>query len=150
MFMFNAELKSFKLNIVTQEQQLYLGNAVKLFVTSFFGELEILYGHARLLAQLVPAPIWIEKEDQTKEALVVLGGILEVQPHKSIILADSAIRAVDLDEVKARNAKREAEHILKQRKISTVDYSIVKDELAYASAQLRVIKYLFSKNIKYK
>lgn len=141
-------MKSFALTIVSQEQQLYIGKAVKLFVTSLFGELEILYGHARLLAQLSPAPIWIEKEDQTREALVVLGGILEVQPDKCIILADSAMRAVDLDEAKAMNAKIEAEHILNQRSIATVDYSIVRDELAYASAQLRVIKYLFGKKRK--
>lgn len=143
-------MKSFALTIVSQEQQLYTGRAVKLFVSSLLGELEILYGHARLLAQLAPAPVWIEKADQTQEALVVFGGVLEVQPDKCIILADSAIRANDLDKAKALNAKIEAEHILKQRSISTIDYSVVRDELTYASAQLRVIKYLLGKQIKIK
>ncbi len=138
-------MKSFALNIVSQEKQLYTGTAIQLFVTSLNGELEILYGHARLLAQLAPAPVWITKSDFTKEALVVFGGVLEVQSDKCIILADSAIRAADLDEAKALNAKRDAEHILKQKNISTIDYSSVRDELAFASAQLRVIRYLLGK-----
>ena len=135
----------FELNIVSQEKQLYIGNAIKLFVTSLSGELEVLYGHARLLAQLAPAPVWIEKPDLSKEALVTFGGVLEVQPNKCIILTDTAIRAADLDEAKALNAKREAEHILKQKNISTIDYTAVRDELAFASALLRVIRYLLGK-----
>ena len=136
----------FGLTIVSQEKPIYEGNAVKLFVTSLQGELEILYGHTRLLAQLVPAPVWIEKEDHTKEALVMLGGILEVQPHKCIILADTAMRADDLDEAKALNAKRTAEQILNQRRCANIDYSAVRNELAFASAQLKVLRYLLNKH----
>ncbi len=138
-------MKSFIVNIVSPEKELYIGNAIKLFATSVNGELEILYGHARLLAQLLPAPVWIEKPDQTKEAIVIFGGILEVQYNKSIILADTGIRAADIDEAKALNAKRDAEHILKQKNISTIDYTAVREELAFASAQLRVIRYLLGK-----
>lgn len=138
-------MKSFALNIVSQEKQLYAGSAIQLFVTSLTGELEILYGHARLLAQLAPAPVWIGKPDHTKEALVMFGGVLEVQPDKCIILADTAMRAADIDEAKALNAKRDAEHILKQKHMSTIDYTTVKEELAFASAQLRVIRYLLGK-----
>jgi F-type H+-transporting ATPase subunit epsilon len=138
-------MNTFDLIIVSQEKQLYEGTAVKLFVTSLNGEMEILAGHARLLAQLAPAPVWIKKPDQTKEAIVMFGGVLEVQPNKCIILADTAIRAADLDEAKALHAKHEAEHILKQKNVSTIDYAAVREELAFASAQLRVIKYLLGK-----
>ena len=138
-------MKEFALTIVSQEKLVYEGKATKLFITATYGELEILFGHAKLLAQLRPAPVWIEKADLSKEALVMFGGILEVQPDKCIILADTAIRASDLDEVKAMNAKREAEHILKQKNSSTINYYLVRDELAFASAQLRVIRYLLGK-----
>lgn len=132
-------IRTFELNIVSQEQQIYCGGAIKLFVTSVYGELEILYGHAKLLAQLAPAPVWIEKPDFSKEALVVFGGVIEVQPKKSIILADTAIRAVDLDEVKALTAKRDAEYRLHQ---GSADYRTLRAEINFARAQLRVIKHL--------
>lgn len=141
-------MKPFALNVVSPEKQLYVGTAIKLFVTSLDGELEILYGHARLLAQLAPAPVWIEKPDFTKEVIVMFGGILEVQTDKCIILADTGIRAAEIDEAKALNAKRDAEHILKQKNINTIDYTAVREELAFASAQLRVIRYLLGKNSK--
>lgn len=137
-------MRPFSLNIVSQEQQIYCGFAVKLFVTSIYGELEILYGHAKLLAKLVPAPIWIEKQDYSKEALVVFGGFIEVQPAKAIILADTAIRADDLDEVKALTAKRDAEILLHQR-VKGTDFSSIRAEIAFAGAQLRVIRYLLNK-----
>jgi F-type H+-transporting ATPase subunit epsilon len=138
-------MKAFSLNIVSPEKQLYVGLASKLFITTLQGELEILYGHARLLAQLAPAPAWIVKPNGVKEAVVIFGGILEVQPNRCIILADTGIRAADLDEAKALNAKRDAERILKQKNISHLEYTAVKEELAFASAQLRVLKYLLSK-----
>lgn len=138
-------MKPFSLNIVSPEKQLYIGPAIKLFVTSLQGELEILFGHARLLAQLAPAPAWIVKPNGIKEAVVIFGGILEVQTDRCIILADTGIRAIDLDEAKALNAKRDAEHVLKQKNISHLEYTALKEELAFASAQLKVIKYLLSK-----
>ena len=137
-------MKQFELNIVSQEQQVYCGMAVKLFVTSLHGELEILYGHAKLLAQLVPAPVWIEKSDFSKEALVIFGGVLEVQPSKCIILADTAIRAANLDKVKALKAKNDAEQMLLQ-KGRNIDYYAIRAEIAFASAQLKVIRYLLGK-----
>jgi len=118
-------MRSFSLNIVSQEQQMYTGTAFKLFVTSVYGELEILYGHAKLLVQLAPAPVWIEKTDFSKEAFVLFGGILEVQANQSVILADTAIRATDIDEVKALKAKRDAEYKLHQKGGNT-DYASIR------------------------
>lgn len=137
-------MRSFSLNIVSQEQQMYTGTAFKLFVTSVYGELEILYGHAKLLVQLAPAPVWIEKTDFSKEAFVLFGGILEVQANQSVILADTAIRATDIDEVKALKAKRDAEYKLHQKGGNT-DYASIRAELAFAGAQLKVIRHLFGK-----
>lgn len=137
-------MKQFELNIVSQEQQVYCGLAVKLFVTSVHGELEILYGHTKLLAQLAPAPVWIEKSDFSKEALVMFGGVLEVQFNKCIILADTAMRAADLDKVKALKAKRDAEQILLQ-KGRGIDYEAIRAEIAFASAQLKVIRHLLGR-----
>jgi len=137
-------IRPFSLNIVSQEQQMYVGTAIKLFVTSIYGELEILYGHAKLLVQLVPAPVWIEKADFSKEAFVIFGGVLEVQANKSVILADTAMRATDIDEVKAMKAKRDAEYKLHQKGGNT-DYSSIRAELAFAGAQLKVIRHLLGK-----
>ena len=137
-------MKPFSLNIVSQEQQMYIGTAIKLFVTSVLGELEILYGHAKLLVQLVPAPIWIEKSDFSKEAFVIFGGVLEVQSNKVVILADTAMRAADIDEVKALKAKRDAEYKLHQKGGNT-DYASIRAELAFAGAQLKVVRHLLGK-----
>lgn len=134
-------VKSFQLEVVSAQEEIYSGPATKLFVTGVQGELEILANHAPLLTKLAPGPVWIAKEGAEEEALVINGGMLEVQPEVTIILADSAIRARDLDEAEAIKAQQSvAEGIAKRE--SDMNYEKAHAELAMAVAQLRVLKRL--------
>jgi len=132
-------MKSFRLEIVSPETELFSGFAQKLFVTGIVGELEILYGHAPLLTSLAPGPVWIVKEDGHEEGLVIFGGMLEVQPNITIVLADAALRAKDIDEA----AKRSTEHAIATN-VAGLDYTKARADLTLAMAQLRITKKLHS------
>ena len=136
--------KSFLLDIVTAEGEVFSGVVQKLFVTGVLGEMEILSGHAPLLATLAPGPVWAKREDGTEDAFVILGGMLEVQPDVVIILGDSAIRAQNCDEAAAKQAIENIESRI-ARKEDSLDYSKAHTELAFAIAQLRVLKKLRKK-----
>ena len=136
-------MKSFRLEIVSPETELFSGFAQKLFVTGIVGELEILYGHAPLLTSLAPGPVWIVKEDGHEEGLVIFGGMLEVQPNITIVLADAALRAKDIDEAAAQAAKRSTEHAIATN-VAGLDYTKARADLTLAMAQLRITKKLHS------
>lgn len=133
-------MKVFRVEIVSAEEEMFSGNAFKLFATGTYGELEILANHAPLLTSLLPGPVWVSREDNQEDAFVILGGFLEVQPKVAIILADSAMRATDIDEAAATAAKKAAEDMIAKRGSGHIDYSKVHSELALAMAQLRIIK----------
>lgn len=131
--------KCFQLNIVTTETQVYSGLSKKLIVTGILGELEILYNHTPFLTSLAIGPIWFEDENGKLNSFIMLGGILEVQPKVSTILGDSVIRADNLDEAAAIEAKNNSERMF-SKKETNIDYAKVKSELAIAIAQLRLIR----------
>ncbi len=131
--------KCFELNIVTTEMEIYSGLSRKLIVTGFLGELEVLYNHTPFLTSLAIGPIWFEDKNGKLNSFIMLGGILEVQPTVSTILGDSVIRADNLDEAAAIEAKNNSERIFTQKE-ANMDYAKVKNELAIAIAQLRLIR----------
>ena len=133
--------KYFQLNIVTTETEIYSGLAKKLIVTGVLGELEVLYNHTPFLTSLAIGPIWFEDKDGKLTSFIMLGGLLEVQPTVSTILGDSVIRADNLDEAAAIEAKNNSERLFSQKE-ANIDYAKVKSELAIAVAQLRVIRRL--------
>lgn len=133
--------KLFELNIVTTETEIYSGLSKKLIVTGVLGELEILYNHTPFLTALAIGPIWFEDKDGKLNSFIMLGGILEVQPKVSTILGDSVIRADNLDEAAAIEARNNSERLF-SKKESNIDYAKVKNELAIAVAQLRLIRKL--------
>ena len=133
--------KYFELNIVTTEMEIYSGLSKKLIVTGVLGELEILYNHTPFLTSLAIGPIWFEDKNGKLNSFIMLGGILEVQPTVSTILGDSVIRADNLDEAAAIEAKNNSERIFSQKE-ANIDYAKVKSELAIAVAQLRLIRKL--------
>ena len=102
----------------------------------------MLFGHAPLLTSLAPGPVWVIREDNKEEAFVILGGMLEVQPGVTIILADAAMRASDIDEAAAMGAKKKAEDLIGNKSAGKIDYMKAHNELALALAQLRVIRKL--------
>lgn len=127
-----------QVEIVSAETEIFSGQAACVILTGLLGELGIYPGHTQLLTALKPGPIRITKPEGEDEILYISGGIVEVQPHLVTILADKAIRAVDLDEMAALEAKQHAEHVLHDRQ-SDIDYAKATVELAQAVAQLQAI-----------
>ena len=129
-------------NIVSAEQAIFSGEAEMVVAPGEMGELGILPGHTPLLTRIRPGTVKVKLAGQDKEEIIyVSGGILEVQPKALTILADTSIRARDLDEVKVIEAKRQAEEALANR-ASGQDRALVVAELAQLAAQLQAIQKL--------
>ena len=126
-------------DIVSAERSLFTGEAVMVTAPGSEGELGIYPRHVPLLTMLRPGEISVHAENGTVQDFYVSGGILEVQPHMVTVLSDTALRAQDIDEAAALQAKEEAEKLL-QDKNADVDYAAVQTELLRAVAQLRLIR----------
>jgi F-type H+-transporting ATPase subunit epsilon len=132
-------------DIVSAEQQLYSGRVEMIVAAGVEGDLGILPGHTPLLTRLKPGPVRIIKKINDEEELYyVTGGFLEVQPNVVTILADTAVRAEDMDAAAAENAKQQAKDALEGQH-SEMDYSRAAAQLAEAVAQLRTIEQLKKK-----
>lgn len=129
-------------DVVSAEEQIFSGLAEVVVVPGEMGELGIYPRHTALMTRIKPGAVRIKRPDQEEEELIyVSGGMLEVQPNVVTILADTAIRGVDLDEGRALEAKRAAEEAMKNR-ASDVDYAQAQAELIEAVAQLHAIQKL--------
>lgn len=137
-------MRTVQVDIVSLEQLIFSGPAAAVFATGTLGELGVYPGHTPLLTTLKPGQVRVAKEDGEEEVYYVNGGIFEVQPGTITVLADTAIRATDLDEAAALEAKEKAEKLLSDKK-SDFDYSKATAELAQAVAQLRAIQTLRKK-----
>jgi len=131
-------------DIVSAEALVHSGVAIIVSVPAVVGEVGILPRHTPLLTKLIPGEVRVRTLDNEDEFFYVSGGILEVQPHVVTILADTAVRAHDLDEAKAIEAKTRATQLIKDRK-ADVDYARIHSELLEAIAQLRTIQSLRKK-----
>lgn len=126
-------------DIVSAEQEIFAGLVEMIVATGTLGDLGISYGHAPLLTSLEPGPIRIKKQNGEEEVYYLSGGYLEVQPGIVSVLADTAIRAGDIDEASALAAQKEAEHALVNQ-TGDFDYGRASSQLAAATAQLRTIQ----------
>lgn len=137
---------TFHLDIVSAEEGIFSGLAERVFASGSLGELEVAPGHAPLLTSLLPGPVRIRKQGGSEQIIYVTGGILEVQPHVSTLLADTVVRAKDFNEAEALKAAREAEEALKDKQAS-IDYARARAELMRAAGMLRAIEKI-KKHIK--
>ena len=129
-------------NIVSAEHAIFSGEAEMVVAPGESGELGILPQHAPLLTRIKPGTVKIKLVGKDEEEVIyVSGGILEVQPKAVTILADTSIRAHDLDEAKVMAAKQAAEEALANR-ASGQDRALVVAELAQLAAQLQSIQKL--------
>ena len=135
---------SVHLDIVSAEAQIFSGLAEMIVVSGVLGDLGILPGHAPLLANIKPGPIRVVRQGGEEELYYVSGGVLEVQPSKVTVLADTVVRAADIDEAAAVHAKEEAARTLSTKK-GAIDFSAVLQQIARATAQLRTIDLLRSR-----
>jgi F-type H+-transporting ATPase subunit epsilon len=126
-------------DIVSTEKELFTGEIKFLSAPAIMGEIGVLPGHAPLLTKLKPGSISITVIDDTMEHIFVSGGILEIQPHRVTILADTGIRAADLDEAAILAAKSRAEELMQNRS-ELFDLAETEAKLAEAINQLRTLE----------
>jgi F-type H+-transporting ATPase subunit epsilon len=136
--------KTLHVDIVSAEQSVFSGEAELIIAPGEAGELGILPEHAALLTRIKPGTVRIKRPGEAREEIIyVSGGMMEVQPHMVTVLADTSVRAENLDEAKALESKRLAEEALANR---TGDMEIAEMQAAIAEsvAQLAAIRKLKS------
>jgi F-type H+-transporting ATPase subunit epsilon len=126
-------------DIVSAEEEIFSGLVEIVIATGDLGDLGVSHGHAPLLTGLKPGPVRLITQSGEEQVYYVSGGYLEVQPSAVTVLADTALRADDVDEAAAIEAQKQAEQDL-INKGADFDYSRAATQLAEAAAQLRVLK----------
>lgn len=128
-------------DIVSAEVEIFSGTITELYAPAEMGEVGIMPRHAPLLTKMKPGEVRIVDQQGEEQSFFVNGGILEVQPHVVTILSDTAMRAADLDEASAMEAKAKAEAAMADKK-TDYDYARAKSELVEAIAQIETINRL--------
>ena len=134
-------LVTLRLDIVSAEKSIFSGEVQMVLATGEVGELGIAPGHAQLLTRLKPGPVRVILTNQEEEVFYISGGMLEVQPYIVSILADTAIRADNIDEMAAIEAKARVEKVLAD-KVTDIDMAKATAELAELVAKIRAIQQL--------
>ena len=125
-------------DIVSAEKEIFSGLAEMIFAPAELGELGISPRHAPLIKKLNPGEVRVKVSETESYPFYISGGLLEVQPHLVTILADTAVRAKDIDEVAALEAKAKAEEALAD-KSGKLDYAMAQSQLQQAVMQLRTL-----------
>ena len=136
--------RTIQCDIVSAQEEIFSGEAAMVFATGTMGELGISPRHAPLITQLRPGPVRVQQPDGEEAFFFVGGGILEVMPHVVTVLADTAVRADDLDEAAAVRAKEEAERELADQ-TGDIEVAEAQARLLEAAAQLRALQQLRKK-----
>jgi F-type H+-transporting ATPase subunit epsilon len=135
-------MSSIHVDIVSAEGAIWSGEAGMVFAPAKMGDVGIAPRHAPLLTTLRPGGVRVQPAEGGEELyFYVSGGVLEVQPYLVTVLADTALRARDVDEAAALEAKRRAEEALRNRE-ELIDYARAQAELAEAVAQLQALEHL--------
>ncbi|WP_434352772.1 F0F1 ATP synthase subunit epsilon [Psychrobacter sp. HD31] len=132
-------MATFQCRVVSAREELYAGEISMLVATGSEGELGILPNHTPLITLLKPGPMHIKTADGNEEMIYVSGGVLEVQPKLVTVLADTAMRAANLDEAQVIAARKKAEQMLTNQN-DTVQTNAALASLAESVAQLQTIK----------
>ncbi|NLA67408.1 MAG: F0F1 ATP synthase subunit epsilon [Gammaproteobacteria bacterium] len=140
-------MTTIRCDIVSAEAEIFRGEATLVVVTGEVGELGIAPRHAPLITRLKPGKVVVTQANGEKLDFAISGGILEVQPQVVTILADTAIRADEIDEAKVRKAKEEAERVLAGRG-EAMDLVEAQKKMAEVTAQLQALERL-RKNLKH-
>lgn len=128
-------------DIVSAEGEIFSGEASMVFVPAIMGEIGIAPRHAPLLTTLKPGEVRVQTPAGEEQFFYVSGGALEIQPHQITVLADTAVRAKDLDEAAALQAKQRAEEALRDRS-DKIGVAEAQAELVRAMAQIKAIEKL--------
>jgi len=131
-------------DVVSAEASIFNGTVEMVFAPAAEGEVGIMPRHSPYLAKLKPGQVRVVKQGGEEEFFYVSGGMLEVQPHVVTVLADTALRAKDVDEAAAQQAKERAEQAMRDR-TGQLELAQAQAELAQAIAQLQTIQRLREK-----
>jgi len=131
-------------DIVSAENEIFSGNVEMVVAAGSLGDLGVSYGHAPLITQLKPGPIRVINEGGEEAVYFISGGMLEVQPKVITVLADTAVRADDIDEAAALEAQEKARQALANQS-SEINYTAALAELAEAAARIRTIQQIRKK-----
>jgi F-type H+-transporting ATPase subunit epsilon len=134
-------MATFHVDIVSAEGEIFSGEASMVFAPAVMGEIGIAPRHAPLLTTLKPGEVRVQTPAGEEQFFYVSGGAIEIQPHLVTVLADTALRAKDLDEAAALQAKQRAEEALRDRG-DKIDVAKAQAELAAAMAQIKAIEKL--------
>ena len=126
-------------DIVSAQNEIYSGTVIECYAPAEMGEVGIHPRHTPLMTKLKPGEVRVITQEGDVKHFFVSGGILEIQPHVVTILSDTAMRAADLDEAAAMEAKAKAEAAIKDHD-SDMDYARAKAELAEAAAMIETIR----------
>ena len=137
-------MASLRVEIVSAEEAIWEGEAALVSVSAQMGEVGITPGHTPFITRIKPGEVRVNAVGGGERELdiYVSGGILEVQPDTVTILADTVLRADDIDEAAVRKARDEAEALLSGSPSDEIDYAAVQMQLAEAAAQLQLLKKL--------
>jgi F-type H+-transporting ATPase subunit epsilon len=129
-----------QVDIVSAEEAIFSGQAEMVYAPAAMGEVGVAPRHAPMLTPLKPGTVRIQSGGEEK-VYYVSGGLLEVQPNAVTVLADTVVRARDLDEAAAEQARTQAEERIRDHK-DEFDFAAAQTELAEAMAQLSAISKL--------
>lgn len=129
------------LDVVSAEGEMYAGDADMVFVAAEMGEVGIAPRHAPLLTRIRPGALRVQRDNQPEETFFVSGGILEVQPQRVTVLADTVERAAELDRAAAEQARQRAQQVIDEDG-EHVDLASAQRELAEAEARMALIERL--------
>lgn len=132
-------------NVVSAEEEIYSGTAEMVFAPAAEGDVGVSPRHAPLLTGLKPGEVRVQTGGDREEHFYISGGMLEVQPHVVTVLADTAIRAHDIDEAAALEAKEKAEKLMAD-KSAEFEYAEAQAQLAQAAAQLQTLRSMRKRN----
>ncbi len=134
-------MSTIRCDIVSAEAEIFHGEATLVVASGAMGELGIAPRHAPLITRLKPGQVEVVQPDGQRLSFYVSGGILEVQPQVVTVLADTALRAADIDEAAALKAKQEAQDMLSNR-TDMLELAQAQAQLAQAIAQLQALERL--------
>ena len=130
---------TFHLDVVTAEQALFSGTVEEVIAPGAMGDLGIMPRHSQLISKLRAGELQYRTTEGAMASLFVSGGVLEVQPHVVTVLADTGMRAEDLDEAAAREAMKQATDALQGKDPEDLDYEAIQSELEAAKAQIEML-----------
>lgn len=134
-------------DIVSAEEEIFHGEVEMVVASGETGDLGIKPQHTPLITRLKPGQVRVIHADGGEQSFYVSGGILEVQPSVVTVLADTAIRAGDLDEEAIRKAREEAQKVLAESGSDKMDIAAAQRRMNETMAQLQALERL-RKNLK--